>query len=122
MGSKISKFADDTKIGLLVNGEVGCLGLQEDIDGMVKWADKWQMELNPEKCEVIHFRKNNLTGKFSMNGRMLRHSVEQRDLGVFVHRSLKAEGHVSSVVKKLYGTLYQLGYRLQKQGGHVGIV
>ena len=31
--------------------------------------------------------------------------MEQRDLGVFVHRSLKAEGQVSRVVIKAYGTL-----------------
>jgi len=40
-----------------------------------------------------------------MNGRTLGSSVEQSDLGVFVHRSLKAEGHVCRVVKKAYGTL-----------------
>ena len=89
----------------MVNSEAECLGLQEDIDRMVKWADKWQMEFNPEKCEVIHFGRSNLTRKYSMNGRTLGSSVEQRDLGVFVHRSLKAERHVSGVVKKTYGTL-----------------
>ena len=40
-----------------------------------------------------------------MNGMTLGSSEEQRDLGVCVHRSLKAEGHVSGVVKKAYGTL-----------------
>ena len=49
VGGRISKFADDTKIGWVVNSEVECLALQEDIDGMIKWADKWQMEFNPEK-------------------------------------------------------------------------
>ena len=101
-----------------------CLGLQEDIDGMVKWADKWQMEFNPEKCEVIHFGRSNLTRKYSMNGRTLGSSVEQRDLGVFVHRSLKAEGHVSRGGEKgIRDTcLYQSRQRLQKQGSHVGVV
>ena len=80
------------------------LGLKEDIDRMVKWADNWQMEFNPEKCEVIHFGRSTLTRKYSMNGRTLESFVEQRDLGVFVHRSLKVEGHVSKVVKKAYGT------------------
>ena len=40
-----------------------------------------------------------------MNSRTLGSSVEQSNLGVFVHRSLKAEGHVRWVVKKAYGTL-----------------
>ena len=64
------------------------------IAGMVKWADEWQMELNPEKCEVIHFGRCNLTRKYSMNGKTLGCSEEQRDIDVFVHRSLKAERQV----------------------------
>ena len=80
VGGRISKFADDTKIGRVVNSEAECLGLQEDIDGMVIWADKWQMEFIPEKCEVMHFGRSNLTRKYSMNGRTLGSSVEQRDL------------------------------------------
>ena len=50
VGGRISKFVDDTKIGRTVNSDAECLGLLEDIDGMVKWADNWQMEFNPEKC------------------------------------------------------------------------
>jgi len=91
-----------TKIGRVVNSGAECPRLQEDIDRMVKWEDKWQMEFNPEKCEVIHFGRSNLTRKYSVNGRTVRSSVEQRDLGVFVHRSLKTEGHVSNVVKKAH--------------------
>jgi len=72
---------------------------------MVKWADKWQMEFNAEKCEVIHFGRRNLTRKYSVNGRTPGSCVEQRDLGVFVHRSLKGEGQVSRGVKKANGTL-----------------
>ena len=72
---------------------------------MVKWTNKWQMEFNPEKCEVMHFGRSNLTRKYTMKGLTLGSSEEQRDLGVFVHRSLKAERQVNMVVKKAYGTL-----------------
>ena len=63
------------------------------------------MEFNSEKCEVIHFGRNNLTRKYTMKGLILGSSVEQRDFGVFVHGSLKAERQVNRVVKKAYGTL-----------------
>ncbi|XP_072133336.1 NACHT, LRR and PYD domains-containing protein 3-like isoform X1 [Mobula birostris] len=42
----VSKFADDTKIGGVVDGAVGCRRLQEDTDRMQSWAEKWQMEFN----------------------------------------------------------------------------
>jgi len=43
--------------------------------------------------------------EYSVNGRTLGSSEEQRDLGVFVHRFLKDAGQVNRVVKKTYGTL-----------------
>ena len=52
----------------MVNSEIECLGLLEDIDEIVKWTDKWQMEFNPEKCEVIHFGRSDLTRKYTVKG------------------------------------------------------
>uniref|UniRef100_A0A4W3IXB0 Reverse transcriptase domain-containing protein n=1 Tax=Callorhinchus milii TaxID=7868 RepID=A0A4W3IXB0_CALMI len=57
--STISKFADDTKLGRVVNSEKDSSQLQEHIDRMVKWADTWQMNFNVEKCEVMHFVRKN---------------------------------------------------------------
>ena len=28
--------------------------MQEDLDRLVEWADKWQMEFNVSKCKVMH--------------------------------------------------------------------
>jgi len=98
VGARISKFADDTKIARVVNSEVDCLGLEEDIDKMIKWADRLQMEFNPEKCEVIHFGRSKLTRKYTTKDLTLGTSKEQRDPGVFVYRSPKAETQVNTVV------------------------
>jgi len=37
---------------------------------MQSWAEKCQMEFNPEKCEVIHFRRSNLNAEYTVNERM----------------------------------------------------
>ena len=51
----ISKFADDTKIGGVVDSVEGWQRIQRDIDQLQILAEKWQMEFNPGKFEVLHF-------------------------------------------------------------------
>eukprot|EP00061_Rhincodon_typus_P015978 g43944.t1 len=45
------KLADDMKTGSVGSNEEDGLGLQPDIDQLVNWAEQWQIELNPDKCE-----------------------------------------------------------------------
>eukprot|EP00061_Rhincodon_typus_P007068 g28364.t1 len=49
VGGIVSKFADDTKIGGVVDSEVGYLKVQQDLDQMDLWAEVWQMEFNLDK-------------------------------------------------------------------------
>eukprot|EP00061_Rhincodon_typus_P015643 g43430.t1 len=101
----ISKFADDTKICSIVDSEEGYQKLQQDLDQMGKWAEKWQMEFNIDKYEVLHFGKSNQGRSFMVNSRALRSVVEQKDFGVQVHSSLKVESQVDRAVKMAFGTL-----------------
>jgi len=57
--SKVFKFADDTRLFRQVNDTVDALGIQEDLDRLVQWADKWQMQFNVSKCKVMHVGKKN---------------------------------------------------------------
>ena len=64
----ISKFADDTKIGGVADSDEDCQRIQQDVDRLEKWAEKWQMEFNPDKCEVMHFGRTNSGGSYKING------------------------------------------------------
>ena len=48
--SFVQKFADDTKMARVVEEEDDALALQRDIDAMMEWARKWEMEFNLDKC------------------------------------------------------------------------
>ena len=51
---KILKFADDTKL-FRKNREIGDKQkLQDDIDKLVRWSEKWQMLFNFRKCKCLH--------------------------------------------------------------------
>jgi len=49
-------FADDTKvwtqISTLKDGEV----LQDNLNNLMSWSDKWKLGFNPEKCKVMHIQ------------------------------------------------------------------
>ena len=51
--SKVFKFADDTKLFRQDSDTVDAVGMQEDLDRLVEWADKWQMQFNVSKCKVL---------------------------------------------------------------------
>jgi len=50
----ILKFADDTKVfGKVMDDKDKCK-LQEDLNKLVSWAQRWKMEFNVTKCKVMH--------------------------------------------------------------------
>jgi len=46
IASNILNFADDTKIFKEVRDNTDCEALQRDLDNVVLWAQKWQVEFN----------------------------------------------------------------------------
>ena len=52
--SRISKFADDTKLCKRVDKPELRLQLQEDINKLAEWSDRWMMPFNTSKCTVMH--------------------------------------------------------------------
>ena len=50
-------YADDTKLIATVKDISDCLDIQEDINIVQEWAQKWQSTFNCKKCKVMHFGK-----------------------------------------------------------------
>eukprot|EP00061_Rhincodon_typus_P005695 g25524.t1 len=109
----ISKFADNTKFGDIVDSDEDCQRIQQDTDQLEAWAEECQVEFNLAKCEVIHFERSSTVGNYTVNGRTLRSIDLQRDLGVQVHRSLKVAAQVDKVVKRAYGMLAFIGRSIE---------
>ena len=57
VSGEVFTFADDTKIVRQVGDRMECDDMQRDLDIMVEWADRWQMEFNVDKCKVMHIGK-----------------------------------------------------------------
>ena len=79
---KILKFADDTKL-FTKTKEIGDKQkVQDDIDKLVKWSEKWQMLFNFGKCKCLHTGPGNTGVNYEMGGTILSKTVKEKDLGV----------------------------------------
>src|SRR6218665_1381917 len=90
--SKISKFADDTKLCIAVGDDDQEADILREELRIFRWSQDWQMLFNLEKCSVmhnLHMGKGNQELPYVMGGKVLKVSVEERDLGVIMHRSAK---------------------------------
>ena len=68
---KILKFADDTKLFRKVKEIGDKQNLQDDIDKLVKWSEKWQMLFNFGKCKCLHTGPGNTGMEYEMGGTVL---------------------------------------------------
>ena len=83
------KFADDTKLFRKVKEIGDKQNLQDDIDKLVKWSEKWQMLFNFGKCKCLHTGSGNTGMNYEMGGTILSKTVKEKDLGVTMNANMK---------------------------------
>ena len=87
--SNVLKFADDTKLFRKVSTDGDYQHLQNDLDRLVKWSDKWQMLFNFGKCKCLHAGHGNLNVNCKMGDTDLGTTVKENGLGVTISADIK---------------------------------
>lgn len=108
--SKIFKFADDAKIVGGVRTLEGVNVIKNDLIALSRWCSEWQMELNVEKCKVMHVGVNNKMERYGINGQDLVETSEEKDLGVIINQNLKVSQQCLTAAKKgnqILGLIYR---------------
>ena len=95
----VRMFADDSKIFSSVQNDADFTMLQSDIDQAVAWSDRWQMPFN-EKCEVLQIGYRTSRHEYSMRGKKLSLTYQEKDLGVVIDSELKFKQQAALAVSK----------------------
>ena len=100
---KASLYADDAKFYGPVHDSQSKLLIQEDINRVVDWCDRWRLRLNTSKCFFIHYRPPRSTGDYPtyfIGEDELQRRQSGRDLGVTVSENLKLHEQVQRACKE----------------------
>ena len=101
-------FADDSKIYCKVpryGNDINELDsaeniLQKDLNELQKWATKWKMAFNVNKCKIMHLGYGNNKHEYNLGGETLLETTEEKDLGVLIDNELKFTQHIRGIVAK----------------------
>ena len=103
--TRISSYANDTKMWKPILSEADCQALQKDINSLHKWYIDNKMKLNPDKCKALMITANDISwfeelplSKFyyTIGDNIIDYSLHERDLGVNVNSKMNFEEHQTS--------------------------
>jgi hypothetical protein len=114
----IQKFADDTKGAKIVTSIEDRDKMQQALDCLCEWADKWGMAFNLAKCKVMHVGANNPGYEYQMRGTTISTTNEERDIGVMVTPTLKPSVQCSRAAGRASAVLNQLKRNLNYRDRH----
>ena len=97
---KCLMFADDAKFSRIIDSDLDCIQLQNDINLLGSWCLQNHLDLNVDKCKIISFRRNNksISFNYSINNCDIERVSHIKDLGVFLDTKLTFNLHIDHIV------------------------
>ena len=89
-------YADDTLVYNVINSIDDCIQLQNDLVLLERWANIWQMEFNPSKCEFLAVTNKKSTPSFTyhINEVPIKAVQHAKYLGVTIDSKLTWKEHM----------------------------
>ena len=119
--SKVTSFADDTRILKWIKNPNDRQKLQEDLDKIYRWSEDNKMKFNEDKFELISYpvrRENHNQPCYSArNGSQIDNKIELKDLGILLSKEATFSSNINQKVataKKLVGWIHRTFHSREK--------
>ena len=105
--STVRLFADDCLVYRTTNSPADQQLLQEDLNRLENWQNKWQMNFNPSKCHIltISSKKEYKSPNFTLCNQTLKHVNSHPYLGVEIDSKLRWNNHINNISNKANSVL-----------------
>ena len=102
ISSSLRMFADDCVLYRIIKLPNDHHCLQNDLDTIIQWSNKWQMNLNVDKSAVLCCTRSRSPHQidYSINGNPLQIKEQHQYLGLTIHQSLSWSNHIHNISSK----------------------
>ena len=107
---KASPYANDAKKIVKASDIDSREKIQEDLNSVAEWCNKWRLQLNTSKCFLIQYIQKNQNAEyptFHLNGVRINARQSISDLGIIISEGLKFNQQVAAASKKAHR---EIGY------------
>jgi myo-inositol-hexaphosphate 3-phosphohydrolase len=119
--SKTRLFADDAIVYLTITFDIDSVSLQDDLNKLAKWEERWKMSFHPEKCNVLTIsrKKQPIMNSYTLHCQQLEHVTTAKYLGVSITSDMKWNQHISNICKKANNTMSFLKRNLNIKNANI---
>ena len=105
--SNIYLFADDTKFYSRVDDYSDAIKIQDDLNQLNLWSEKWLLKFHPDKCVILRIALNKDVEKFhyKLGLDQLKYVENVKDLGIIMDEELRFRDHIHEKVRKANGVM-----------------
>ena len=101
-------FADDTKCSRSIKTMNDCFHLQQCVDNLLSWSNKWNFHFNDSKCILMHFHKSQSQSHshvYTIGDHPISTRDTHRDLGIMLQSDLNWASHYDFICSRAYRIL-----------------
>ena len=92
-------YADDCILYQIIQDPSDSLCLQQDLNRLSTWSEKWGLKFNEDKCKMMHLSRqiNPLLFEYRMNGKLLEITTNEKYLGITVNNKFSWSTHINTI-------------------------